>query len=152
METELLRKRARTRDVPIIFLTAISKDRKFISRGYDVGAVDYLFKPYEPDILRSKVGVFVELARKNEIIRRQHEALREMRRLMAAPAPEVPGLALLGSDEAIVNPGRVRRRLAGWAGARLVTLPAARHEVLMEAPAIRGRVLAEIAGFFAAHG
>jgi PAS domain S-box-containing protein len=75
---ELLRKRARTRDVPIIFLTAISKDRKFISRGYDVGAVDYLFKPYEPDVLKAKVAVFVELARKNEIIRAQHEALRVM--------------------------------------------------------------------------
>jgi PAS domain S-box-containing protein len=75
---ELLRKRARTRDVPIIFLTAISKDRKFISRGYDVGAVDYLFKPYEPDVLKAKVAVFVELARKNEIIRAQHETLRVM--------------------------------------------------------------------------
>jgi PAS domain S-box-containing protein len=75
---ELLRKRARTRDVPIIFLTAISKDRKFVSRGYDVGAVDYLFKPYEPDVLRAKVAVFVELARKNAIIRAQHEALRVM--------------------------------------------------------------------------
>jgi signal transduction histidine kinase/CheY-like chemotaxis protein len=75
---ELLRKRTRTRDVPIIFLTAISKDRKFISRGYDVGAVDYLFKPYEPDVLKAKVQVFVELARKNEIIRAQHEALRVM--------------------------------------------------------------------------
>jgi len=63
-DAELLRKRARTRDVPIIFLTAISKDRKFVSRGYDVGAVDYLFKPYEPDVLRAKVAVFVELARR----------------------------------------------------------------------------------------
>ena len=75
---ELLRKRARTRDVPIIFLTAISKDRKFVTRGYDVGAVDYLFKPYEPDVLRAKVAVFVELARKNAIIRAQHDALRVM--------------------------------------------------------------------------
>jgi signal transduction histidine kinase/DNA-binding response OmpR family regulator len=75
---ELLRKRARTRDVPIIFLTAISKDRKFVSRGYDVGAVDYIFKPYEPDVLKAKVAVFVELARKNAIIRAQHEALRVM--------------------------------------------------------------------------
>jgi PAS domain S-box-containing protein len=75
---ELLRKRTRTRDVPIIFLTAISKDRKFITRGYDVGAVDYLLKPYEPDVLKAKVAVFVELARKNDIIRAQHEALRVM--------------------------------------------------------------------------
>ncbi len=75
---ELLRKRPRTRDVPIIFLTAISKDRKFIARGYDVGAVDYLFKPYEPDILRSKVAVFVDLAKKNAIIRTQAEELRRL--------------------------------------------------------------------------
>ncbi|CAN5923019.1 hypothetical protein BH11MYX4_BH11MYX4_41240 [soil metagenome] len=75
---ELLRRRTRTRDVPIIFLTAISKDRKFVARGYDVGAVDYLFKPYEPDVLKAKVAVFVELARKNEIIRSQHDALRAM--------------------------------------------------------------------------
>ncbi|MDB4945512.1 MAG: Sensor protein [Labilithrix sp.] len=75
---ELLRSRTRTRDVPIIFLTAISKDAKFISRGYGVGAVDYLFKPYEPDILKAKVAVFVDLARKNALIRAQHEALRLM--------------------------------------------------------------------------
>ena len=75
---ELLRRRTRTRDVPIIFLTAISKDRQFVERGYGVGAVDYLFKPYEPDVLKAKVAVFVELARKNEIIRAQHEALRIM--------------------------------------------------------------------------
>jgi signal transduction histidine kinase/CheY-like chemotaxis protein len=75
---ELLRRRARTRDVPIIFLTAISKDDKFITRGYGVGAVDYLFKPYEPDVLKAKVAVFVELARKNDIIRAQHESLRVM--------------------------------------------------------------------------
>ena len=72
----LLRKRPRTRDVPIIFLTAISKDPSFVARGYDVGAVDYLFKPYDPDALRSKVTTFVELARKNAVIRAQHEALR----------------------------------------------------------------------------
>ncbi len=75
---ELLRRRTRTRDVPIIFLTAISKERQFVARGYGVGAVDYLFKPYEPDVLKAKVAVFVELARKNEIIRAQHESLRIM--------------------------------------------------------------------------
>ncbi|HEY8073840.1 MAG TPA: response regulator [Labilithrix sp.] len=75
---EILRSRPRTRSVPIIFATAISKDREFIARGYGVGAVDYLFKPYEPDVLRSKVAVFVELARKNGVIRAQHDALQQM--------------------------------------------------------------------------
>lgn len=72
----LLRKRPRTRDVPIIFLTAISKDESWVSRGYEAGAVDYLFKPYDPDALRRKVATFVELGRKNARMRAQHEALR----------------------------------------------------------------------------
>lgn len=75
---QLLRRRPRTRDVPIIFVTAISREQRFIARGYDVGAVDYMLKPYEPDILRSKVKVFVELAQKNAIIRAQHETLQRI--------------------------------------------------------------------------
>ena len=53
---ELIKQRERTRHVPIIFLTAISKDAEHIFRGYDAGAVDYLMKPFEPNILRAKVG------------------------------------------------------------------------------------------------
>jgi len=60
---ELIRRRERTRDVPIIFLTAISKERGHVFRGYDTGAVDYVFKPFDPAILRSKVRVFVDLFR-----------------------------------------------------------------------------------------
>ncbi|MBX3221130.1 MAG: response regulator [Labilithrix sp.] len=73
---ELLRKRPRTRDLPVIFLTAISKDEGYVTRGYEAGAVDYLFKPYDPDALRTKVATFVELAKKNARMRAQHEALR----------------------------------------------------------------------------
>ena len=61
---ELLRKRPKTRDVPIIFLTAINKDSNWVTRGYEAGAVDYLFKPYDPDTLRTKVATFVELGKK----------------------------------------------------------------------------------------
>lgn len=53
----------RTRHVPVIFVTAISKDRQHIFSGYDAGAVDYLFKPLDPHVIRSKVGVFLELKR-----------------------------------------------------------------------------------------
>jgi signal transduction histidine kinase/DNA-binding response OmpR family regulator len=73
---ELLRKRPRTRDVPVIFLTAISKDKSYVTRGYEAGAVDYLCKPYDPDALRTKVATFVELGKKNALIRAQHEAFR----------------------------------------------------------------------------
>lgn len=58
---ELLRGIERSRNIPIIFVTAISKEQKYIFKGYEVGAVDYLFKPLDPHILKSKVRVFLML-------------------------------------------------------------------------------------------
>ena len=74
---ELIKQRERTRHVPIIFLTAISKDAEHIFRGYDAGAVDYLMKPFEPHILRAKVAVFIDLWQKTVEIRRQDALLKE---------------------------------------------------------------------------
>src|SRR4051812_27034457 len=76
---QLIRGRDKSRHVPIIFVTAVNKDDAHVFRGYSAGAVDYVFKPLDPMILRSKVGVFVELYRKGEEIRRT--ALRERRLL-----------------------------------------------------------------------
>lgn len=59
---DLIRTRERTRETPIIFLTAGSDRIEEIIRGYDVGAVDYLLTPYDPHVLRAKVSVFVELS------------------------------------------------------------------------------------------
>ncbi|HTE55253.1 MAG TPA: ATP-binding protein [Kofleriaceae bacterium] len=72
----LLRERAATRHVPIIFLTALSRDASHIFQGYEHGAVDYLVKPFDSNILRAKVSVLVELYRKNKLIARQAELLR----------------------------------------------------------------------------
>ncbi len=58
---ELLRKTRRTSQIPIIFVTAISKEQKYIFRGYECGAVDYIFKPVDSRILDAKVKVFLEL-------------------------------------------------------------------------------------------
>jgi len=58
---ELIRDRNKTRGVPIIFLTAMSSNEQFVLRAYERGAVDYMIKPFDPDILRAKVAVFVEL-------------------------------------------------------------------------------------------
>src|SRR5438067_8264105 len=73
----LIKQRERTRHVPIIFITAISKDEEHVFRGYSAGAVDYVFKPFNPQVLRSKVAVFIELYEKNEQLRRQTELLAE---------------------------------------------------------------------------
>lgn len=74
---ELIKGRERSRYTPIIFLTAINKDEEYVFRGYSVGAVDYLFKPFQPDVLRSKVSVFVDLHLKNAQIKQQEQQLRE---------------------------------------------------------------------------
>src|SRR5579859_6557257 len=71
----LVRDREKSRDTPIIFLTAAIKGEAYVARGYSLSAVDYIFKPFEPDILRSKVAVFVQLFRKTQEVRRQAEQL-----------------------------------------------------------------------------
>ena len=63
---ELMRGSERTRAVPIIFVTAGSNDQRRVFEGYEAGAVDFLAKPIEPRILKSKVGVFVELAQQKQ--------------------------------------------------------------------------------------
>ncbi len=75
---QLIRARERTRYVPIIFLTAFGKDDSQIHRAYELGAVDFLFKPIVPFILRSKVRAFVELYRKTMEIKRQAALLRDI--------------------------------------------------------------------------
>ena len=70
----LIRRRERTRNIPIIFLTAYdSAGAAHINKGYSLGAVDYITKPVEPEALKSKVAVFVELFRKTEQIKLQAE-------------------------------------------------------------------------------
>lgn len=74
---EMIRGRDRSRNIPIIFLTADSTGGRHLSRGYSLGAVDYIVKPIEPDILRSKVNVFVELFKKTREVKHQAELLEE---------------------------------------------------------------------------
>ena len=71
-----IKRRPKTRDVPIIFLTAASAEPDHAFRGYAAGAVDYISKPFDPWVLRAKVAVFVELYAKNRQLREQAELLR----------------------------------------------------------------------------
>jgi two-component system, sensor histidine kinase and response regulator len=74
---ELIRQRDKSRHTPILFLTAGDNTQTQAVRGYAVGAVDYLVKPVVPEFVRSKVAVFVELAKKNELLLRQAKLLAE---------------------------------------------------------------------------
>ena len=62
---------------PIIFVTAINKDDNYVFKGYQSGAVDYIFKPFEESILRSKVAVFADLFEKSKKIEEQAQLIRE---------------------------------------------------------------------------
>jgi CheY-like chemotaxis protein len=72
-----IKRRERTRHVPIIFLTAADRDAQLALRGYSVGAVDYLTKPFDPWVLRAKVSVFVDLWTKTQQLQAQSETVRE---------------------------------------------------------------------------
>jgi signal transduction histidine kinase len=74
----LIRSRERSKLTPVIFLTAAADEMTSMFRGYEVGAVDYLMKPVVPEVLKSKVAVFVELHRKSERLRESEEKLRRL--------------------------------------------------------------------------
>ncbi|MGO8672851.1 MAG: SpoIIE family protein phosphatase [Capsulimonadaceae bacterium] len=103
----LIKQREKSRTIPIIFITALSTDPRDVFQGYSAGAVDYITKPFDPDILRSKVSVFIDLHQKGEQIKVQAEQLRkselreaERRRETQKRALEQRHLAELRASEA----------------------------------------------------
>ncbi len=76
----LVREREKTHDIPIIFVTGKLKDMEHMFHAYSLNAVDYLLKPFAPDILKTKVSVLVELYRKTAQVRKQADELREANR------------------------------------------------------------------------
>jgi len=69
---EIMRSSERTRHIPIIFVTAISKEQEYVFKGYDSGAVDYLFKPIkEPKVIMSKVKIFIDIYKQKQLILEQ---------------------------------------------------------------------------------
>jgi PAS domain S-box-containing protein len=85
----LIRQREKSRHTPIIFLTAINKTEQHVFKGYSLGAVDYLTKPFVPEVLRSKVLAFVELHKKTEQVKRQTNLLQQMVAELASSNDEI---------------------------------------------------------------
>jgi DNA-binding response OmpR family regulator len=77
---ELMRGTERTRNIPIVFVSAAGRELNYAFKGYEQGAVDFLYKPLDPDAVRSKVNVFVALDQQRRETRRQMEALEKSRR------------------------------------------------------------------------
>ncbi|MCW2915789.1 MAG: response regulator receiver protein [Actinomycetia bacterium] len=86
-----IKRRKKTRDVPIIFLTAVNSDPDYAFRGYAAGAVDFISKPFDPWVLRAKVSVFVELYTKNLQLREQAALLRDQSALLRTRFADPPG-------------------------------------------------------------
>jgi signal transduction histidine kinase len=123
---QLIRARERCRDTPILFLTGLSRGQMPELRAYSVGAVDFLHKPYEADILRSKVAVFVDLFRKRELVRRQAEALRDAQerehaRALAEAHQRVESERLRESEERLRQAVRLRDEFLSMASHELKT-------------------------------
>src|SRR5215470_1678674 len=85
----LIRQREKSRHTPIIFLTAINKAEQHVFKGYSLGAVDYLTKPFVPEVLLAKVSAFVELHKKTEEITRQTRLLQQMVAELASSNDEI---------------------------------------------------------------
>ncbi|GAA1549291.1 response regulator [Actinomadura kijaniata] len=101
-----IKRRKKTRDLPIIFLTAVNSDPDYAFRGYAAGAVDFISKPFDPWVLRAKVSVFVELHNKNRQLRDQTALLREQAALLreqAALLRERPPEPAAGPDPAVAE-------------------------------------------------
>lgn len=119
---ELIRQRDRSRHTPIIFLTAINKAEQHVFKGYQLGAVDYLTKPFVPEVLRSKVIAFVELHKKTEEVKRQAKLLQQMNAELELEKNFISTvldtadsiIVVLDADQNIVRASRAFERTLGY--------------------------------------
>ncbi len=102
----LIRQRPQARAIPIIFLTAANPSQTQVTRGYSLGAVDYILKPVDPEILRSKVAAFVELFKKTAEVQEQAEQLAEVTEFLET--------VLEGSTEYAIVAQNTERVVLAW--------------------------------------
>src|SRR5437764_7817493 len=105
----LIRERQKSSRTPIIFLTAISKSDIHVSQGYSLGGVDYIFKPFAPDVLKSKVAAFVQMYKQRREAQRQSEMLKAERDFISAVLDTVAGFVIVLDAQ-----GRILRVNRSW--------------------------------------
>lgn len=123
----LIKKRERSKHIPIIFLTAVNKADRYVFKGYAVGAVDYIFKPFEADILRSKVAVFVDLFKKDRELKRSYQQLKaaeedaqkEKARLNLIIEHVAEPIIVTDSEKVLLKNGRAERFFSASPNARV---------------------------------
>lgn len=111
-----LQQQETTKNTPVIFVTAISQESRYVQEGYEAGAVDYIFKPFDPHILRSKVASFATLFQKHREIQRQSERLKESEerfRLLVRNATDHV-IVMLGLDGTLLNWNEGVERIQGY--------------------------------------
>ncbi len=112
---ELMRGPERTRSIPIIFVTALPTDEKRRFHGYEMGAVDYLQKPIDPQVLANKSGVFFELARQRQELRAKAEQLSNALEDLQAHTDNSPlACVRFDADLRIASWSKGATRLFGW--------------------------------------
>jgi PAS domain S-box-containing protein len=114
---ELIKRRKRNQDTAVIFLTGVEKEARQVFRGYTAGAVDYISKPVDSDVLRSKVAVLVDLHRKTDALKESEERFR----LAFANAPI--GIALIGPDGEWLQANEALCDMLGRSSAELFRRP-----------------------------
>ncbi|HZT06478.1 MAG TPA: ATP-binding protein [Chloroflexota bacterium] len=157
---ELIRSRERSRETPIIFLTAAISGDVSIARGYSLGAVDYIVKPIDAEILRSKVNVFIDLFRKTEQVKRQAVALADTTAFLNSVLEGATAYAImaLDLDGTILSWNEGARRIFGYKDSEIVgskslarlvraeDASARRVEGLLKAAREHGRVTSRLDG------
>ena len=140
-----IKRRDKTRHIPIIFLTALSKELHNVFKGYSAGAVDYVLKPFDPVVLRSKVAVFVDLYEKER-------ALRDSERRFRTAFEHAPiGIALMTLDGRLVDANRALATLLDRSPAALLDCDPAElshpDDVAVEREHMRRLESGELSGF-----
>ena len=96
---EFVRNNPSTKHIPIIFISAINKDQKHIFKGYASGAIDYMFKPFDPDILKSKVEILLDLDKQRRTVESQKDELARAKHITDSILQNVnEGLFLLDDE------------------------------------------------------